>query len=255
MTEKERLALTYQGAATGLFDDFFDKQGTPQEALNMLLEKPNEIIGKNSVENLFLHFYRKSIEYAEEPGLMLSYVQKVYEAQLESKKQASTGLTPDQILQITLNKGGVSVLFYRSAMYYPFIRVEEEALYKMGGLMQLGNDVFDIYKDVAKGIQTPVTTAKTVNEIRTLFKEQMKESFEVLAKTGYEPHNIKRSLRLVAMSLCSRCFVFFDQLEEAEKTTGGVFMPEKYSRTQLVCDMEKASNKRKTIQQFMKIRI
>lgn len=252
MTSKERLALTYQGAMTGLFDDFFDKHDMTDEKLKMFMEKPESLTGESSAERLFLEFYKKALGYAESQELMINYLRKVYEAQIDSKKQASPGLTSKEILDITLNKGGVSVLFYRSVMSYPFHEGEEEALYKMGGLMQLGNDIFDVYKDRNNNICTPMTTAKKVNDVRTVFQSVMNSSFNSFYQTGYSTKNIKKFLRLVSMSLCSRCFVCLDQLEKKEALTEGIFAPHLYTRKDLVCDMDTASNKWKSIVYFIK---
>jgi hypothetical protein len=44
MSLTERLACTYQGAATGLFDDFFDKHDMPDEELRRFIESPESVI-------------------------------------------------------------------------------------------------------------------------------------------------------------------------------------------------------------------
>src|SRR5436190_5404165 len=54
MTERERMALTCQGAMTGLFDDFFDKRGKSDETVKTLIEKPQELTGNNESEKIFL---------------------------------------------------------------------------------------------------------------------------------------------------------------------------------------------------------
>src|SRR5687767_3778152 len=147
LTEKERYALTYMGALTGLFDDFFDKFFLPDETIREFIENPEITRGKSSAQNLFLLLYNKALVYVHDRELVLHYFRKVFEAQVKSKRQAVPGLTRDEIYQVTIEKGGVSVLFYRAAMSHPFLDNEEEALYQIGGLMQFGNDVYDIYKD------------------------------------------------------------------------------------------------------------
>jgi hypothetical protein len=42
-------------------------------------------------------------------------------------------------------------------------------LYKLGGVLQLSNDIFDVYKDSKDDIYTLVTTAKKISELRKLF--------------------------------------------------------------------------------------
>jgi hypothetical protein len=82
-----------------------------------------------------------------------------------------------------------------------------------------------------------------------------RSSFNSAYKTSYARKDIKRSLRLISMSLCSRCFVCFDQLERKEKQTNNIFLPYQYNREELVCDMDKPGNKWRSVRYFMKHRI
>ncbi|MCY7311748.1 MAG: hypothetical protein LH619_13310 [Chitinophagaceae bacterium] len=247
MSQRERMALMYQGAMTGLGDDFFDKQGTSTETVKEFIEHPEQFTGHTANERLFLSFYKKSLEHAHDASLVKKYLRKVFAAQVESKKQAAPGLTRDEIMKITLDKGGTSVLFYRAAMSHFFGEGEEEALYKIGGLMQFGNDVFGVYDDRNENIATLLTTTKKIAEVRTIFRSIMDESFAAVYDAGYPKKNVEKFLRLISMSLCSRCFVCFDQLEKKEATTNNVFSPAQYSRNDLVCDMDKAGNKWKSV--------
>lgn len=251
MTDKERLALTYQGAMTGLFDDFFDKFEMTDEQVLAFMEAPEKIKGSTSAENLFLIFYRNALIHAHNPILVSDYLRKVYQAQIESKKQAAPGLSIKEIKDITFEKGGVSVLFYRASMSHPFIEGEEDALYSIGGLMQFGNDIFDLYKDLNNNIHTLLTTTDHINSIRSQFKEQLEISFQKTKNLGYSLKMKKKYLQLISMSLCSRCFVCFDQLEAKEKQTQNIFMPKMYDRNDLVCDMTLLKNKLKTINYFL----
>lgn len=255
LSERERFALTYMGATTGLFDDFFDKYKLQEEKIMMLLDHPEKLKGENAAQDLFIHFYKKALGKIHNTGKVLEFCRKVYDAQIESKKQAEPGLTREQIFQTTIHKGGVSVLFYRAAMAHPFLPGEEEALYEIGGLMQFGNDVFDIFKDRNNHIYTLMTTAEKIDDVRKMFRQQIEKSFEAFGKLNYKPNDIKKFLRMISLCLCSRCFVFFDQLENKQQSTGNMFRPELYSRQDLVCDMEKTSNKWKTLLYHVKHRI
>jgi hypothetical protein len=56
-----------------------------------------------------------------------------------------------------MHKGGSSVLFYRTA-FSPEVSGKEKILINnLGAMMQLGNDIFDVYKDRESGINTLVT--------------------------------------------------------------------------------------------------
>jgi hypothetical protein len=247
MTEKERLASTCQGATTGLFDDFFDKQNLSGEALKGFIENPQQLSGANANQQLFLTLYTTGLRNLPDLQLTLSYVYRVYSAQVESKKQALPGLSYDEIKTITLLKGGVSLLLYRTAFANPMEKAEEDMLHKLGGLMQLSNDIFDVYEDRQHKISTLITTAKKINDIRTVFMALLKEGYVAAYESNYPPHNVKRFLNMISIGIFSRCLVCLDQLEENEKRSGNIFTPHLYSRKELVCDMDTTANKWRSV--------
>ncbi|MBC7887547.1 MAG: class 1 isoprenoid biosynthesis enzyme [Ferruginibacter sp.] len=251
MTVKERMASTCQGAMTGLFDDFFDKQLLSDEALKTFIEKPQHQSGNNSNEKLFTYFYGTALENTAKPKLVLEHLNCVYRAQVDSKLQAGPGLSIDEIKEITLRKGGASLLFYRTVFTNPMDKAEEDMLYHSGGLMQLSNDIFDVYKDQQHGIQTLVTTTKDIAEIRKLFIELLKDGYTAAYKTHYNTRNIKNFLDIISLGIFSRCFVCLDQLQQAQRLSDNIFSPEKYSRKDMICDMDTALNKWKSLKYYV----
>jgi hypothetical protein len=247
LSKRERLALSYQGAMTGLFDDFFDKHDLPEEALMAFIQNPGSITGSNSVEKLFLFLFQKALEYSHHPERMNHYLLRVHAAQVDSLRQTRNNPGAEEISRITRDKGGVSVLFYRSSLEEIISTAEEEALYFMGGLMQFGNDIFDVYKDSRDEISTHMTTTAHVADTRTLFRQWRDEAFGKFEGLGYKQSNLRLFLRMVSLSLCARCEVCFEQLEGVEKKNGGVFEPAKHERRELVCDLDNWGNKWKSV--------
>ncbi|MFZ1370931.1 MAG: hypothetical protein WAR78_11145, partial [Ferruginibacter sp.] len=147
MTGKERLAATCQGAMTGLGDDFFDKQRLSEQGVKDFIENPALFSGNSASEKLFLHFYKTALDNAPQPAQMQQQLFKVFHAQLLSKQQDVPGLSNEVIKDITISKGAESLLYYRTAFENPMRKGEEKMLYCLGGLMQLSNDIFDVYKD------------------------------------------------------------------------------------------------------------
>ena len=247
MTEQERLAATCQGAMTGLGDDFFDKQRLSDEAVKDFVSAPEKITGNSASEKLFLYFYKTALTNAPDQEQMQQQLLKVYYAQLMSKQQRGGVLDHESIKDITLRKGAESLLFYRTAFKHPIVKGEEKMLYCLGGLMQLSNDIFDVYDDRLNGIDTLLTTTKKINEVRVLFIALMRLGFEAAYKTKYPRDNIKRFINLISISIFSRCLVCLDQLEKNEKKTNGVFSPALYKRKDLICDMDTVINKLRSV--------
>ncbi|MBS1928111.1 MAG: hypothetical protein JST95_05925, partial [Bacteroidetes bacterium] len=146
MTERERCCSTAQGAMTGLFDDFFDKQFLDEENIKSAIEN-NIQPERSSNEILFSLFYQKALEAAPSAALVKQRLLDVYQAQLESKKQVSGDLSYDDLLELTQKKGATSLLFYYAAFCQKEMAIENNLIAKLGGWMQLSNDIFDVYKD------------------------------------------------------------------------------------------------------------
>ncbi len=252
MTKKERMASTSQGVITGLGDDFFDKRQIPNEDLKSLIDQPQKFDGSTAYEKLSLKYLKTALSNVPDPQWMQQQLTKVYHAQVRSKSQSVRGLSYDEIKDITLQKGAESLIFYRTVFADQMDMQEEKMLYCLGGLMQLCNDIFDVYEDLLHGIDTLLTTAKNINTIRTLFLAFMQIGYEAAYKTNYPKQNIKKFIDIISISIFSRCLVCIDQLEKNEKRSGDIFTPAKYKRKDLVCDMDTSANKWKSVRYHLK---
>ncbi len=252
MTDKERLASTCQGAMTGLFDDFFDEKRLSEEELIHFIMKPESYTGNSANEKLFLHFYTTALRNAPDVQRMQERLYQVYRAQVLSKSQVGSELSYEVIKDITMRKGAESLLFYRSAFENQFKKGEEKMLYCLGGLMQLSNDIFDVYKDQQQGIQTVVTTAWKIDNVRIYFSALQEIAYAAAYKTSYDPRNIQSFLDIISLGIFSRCYVCMDQLEKLEIRSGNVFAPQKYQRKDLICDMDTTKNKWRSLRYHLK---
>lgn len=252
MIQAERLCSTAQGAMTGLGDDFFDRQRLSDAGVKALVENPDAHNGDTASEKLFLRFYTTALSLTPDPAAMQQQLLKVFHAQLMSKQQKKGGLNYEVIKDITLRKGAESVLFYRTAFGHPIGKGEEKALYALGGLMQLSNDIFDVYPDQQENIDTLVTTAKHIRELRSFYLALLQIGQAAAYRSGYPAANVRRFLDILSIGIFSRCLVCLDQLERNEKRTGGIFRPGSYKRKDLVCDMDTALNKWRSVKYHIK---
>jgi len=248
MSSHERLVSTYQGAITGLGDDFFDKKRLSESELFHFINNPQEAQGNTELEKIALHFYKSALSKSQNPSALINQILKVFESQLESKKQTKPGLSFQEIKEITFLKGGQSLLFYRTAFEQPLLHGEQDVLNKLGGVMQLSNDIFDVYKDQMNGIQTLVTTTPNIRTVRKIYDEILNEGIQNALHLNYNKNNIRKFLEILSIAIFSRCYVCLNQLEENEKESDDVFRPDLYTRKNLVCDMDTTANKIKSIQ-------
>lgn len=252
MTAKERLASTCQGAMTGLGDDFFDRQRLSEQGVKDFIEKPEQFTGNTASEKLFLDFYRTALANAPKSTQMQEQLYKVFYAQLLSKQQDAPGLSAEVIKDITILKGAESLLYYRTAFEHTLKTGEQKMLYSLGGLMQLSNDIFDVYKDRQGGVSTLVTTSTSIKELRFHYTALLKISTATAYRSGYAKKSIRKFLGILHMGIFSRCYVCLDQLEKLEKRSGGIFDPRSYSSKDLVCDMDTIGNKFSSLGYMMK---
>jgi SAM-dependent methyltransferase len=170
----------------------------------------------------------------------------VFKAQQISIEQEDSSISQSRIWEITQQKGGESVLFYRYGFKHSLKDGEEEALFQLGSLMQLENDIFDVYKDSQSGIYTLPIVADKVEEIKKIYTEQVNLFIELCYKMDYPKDNVKQFLDRI-MPIVNRAYVCFKQYKKLEKRNNNVFDASKFSRKQLICDMEKLGNFLRTI--------
>jgi len=254
MSVKERFAITYMGALTGLFDDFFDEQKIPEEHIMEMITMADERIANNSNERLFVKFCQVALKNAEDADLVKKIAVKVFDAQVLSRKQKLPSTELDEIKSITLKKGGLSLLFYRSIFTEPISESEERMLSLLGGIGQLENDIFDIYKDSQQGIRTLATLTNKIDDLRKVYVDMMEQTFEMVRQTPYTRVNKNKFLHFISFIIC-RGLVCLDFLEEKEPQTNHQFVLNQYEKKDLICDMGKVSNTLKLFNHYTKIRV
>ncbi|MEA3477437.1 MAG: hypothetical protein U9R60_04600, partial [Bacteroidota bacterium] len=87
MLPAERMASTYQGALTGLYDDFFDKSNLSREQIIKMMHEPESYRVKTSLEKLFINFLLKVHKNTPDLNLLNTAFDNVFEAQTGSLSQ------------------------------------------------------------------------------------------------------------------------------------------------------------------------
>ncbi|MCF8231722.1 MAG: hypothetical protein K9J27_05975 [Bacteroidales bacterium] len=251
LTEKERTALTYLGGLTGLFDDFFDKKQTPERHIKELVDRHDERDAQDDNEKLFVRFFNTALDNIIHSDVFMQYVDEVFAIQMLSWQQSLPDIPSEKIKDITFKKGGYSLLFYRSALDEYMGSLEKAMTYKLGSLLQLENDLFDVYKDYKQSIKTLVTTETQINKLRHTYMELMEETVSLVKQTPFAEQNKKAFLRFISL-ITHRGSVGLDQLEAKQKTTSHTFLIHAYNRKDLICDMEKPKNILRVIHYYAK---
>ena len=240
ISDSERKSLTFMAAITGLFDDFFDRSNQSLERIKGLMTLDEEIIASTSHEKLFQDLVKSVLYTVKDKKRVQEYAEKVFLAQVESLKQKEQSLTWDELFSITYQKGGDSLLFYRCSFDDEISPQEERCLFKIGGLVQICNDVFDVSKDLKEGVRTILTEAHDIRIVHTKIDQLQKETFG-FCKSEFPGKNMDILLEQIKF-IVSQSLVALNFYQNTQNNNGENFTPQKYPREALICDMGKKSN-------------
>lgn len=249
LSSTEREIQTYLGGLTGLFDDLFDEKKIDGDRLMEMIKYPQESQAKSSFELLFIKFYMKALALAN-PQPIIDLLIKGFYAQVGSEEQFDKNITKDRIADITREKGGVFIQFYRAGFEGLPSYEENEMLYNLGGVGQLENDIFDIYKDYHDGIKTLSTTHTSIQELTNTYDSWIKKyelSLEKLQVNQATKEEFSRFTRILYL----RGKVCLNQYQQVEKAQGGKLDLAKSHREDLICDMGKTTNQIKLLRLFL----
>ncbi len=250
MTLKERSCLTYLGGLTGLFDDYIDDDQLDESYISDLVSKSDTQSGRNSNERLFLAFINKALGFSEDPEKLRVASKDIFNAQIHSKKQLMASTSTSELQEIIFNKGGYSLLFYRSGFKDQVSSSERQLQYHLGAIGQFENDLFDIFKDYHEGIHTLATRSDNIASLRKIFNEKINLIVSLVHQTAYPQKNKIKFIRFISLFLC-RGYVCLDMLEALQKNKP--FNVADFQRKKLICDMEKPMNFLKSVHYFCKM--
>ncbi len=247
-TDKEILAGRYLGALTPLFDALFDDQELNAKDIRDAISSQNT---DNETIILLRAFRDLLLDNVKNPLVVEKYLQQIIDSQIDSLSQKNPDITYDEIRRISFNKGGVALQGCRSILDHSMDEKEEEAVHQLGSLVQLTNDVFDVWEDTRKGIKTMVDGIPDLAGFRTEYQNLIISFFRKCEHLTYKKAN-RCKFYTQMMLIISRGLVCLDYLEKSQEDNNGVFDPQNMSRKQLICDMEKPSNFLKSLKYTLK---
>ena len=237
---KERKILTLMAAITGLFDDFFDPTSQSHNRIKGLMDLSPNTPPKNAHEKLFVDLVSEIISLSEDKKRLYRHAERVFDAQVLSLKQKSSESSWQDLFNITYQKGGESLLFYRCSFLPAITEQETQCLLKVGGLIQVCNDIFDVNKDIKEGIRTFITESTDIAQLKVKVKKLYFETFEY-CRIAIPNSNMDAFLQQMKI-IISQSFVALDFYLETQNNNGKTFTPQQYPRESLICDMGKKKN-------------
>ena len=234
---EEREKATYFGILTPVGDDLFDIEQLPLEALKKLSLTPNEY-----QPTTFSAFVAKDIQLllasnVKNPAKYLEDSFYVFSSQVDTLKQTDSSISKSELERITFEKGGYSVLLFHHALNEELTDEMHDMLFLLGSILQLGNDIFDIYKDVHEGIYTLITQSTDLTIERKLLLKLLGEFKQTTNNLPLKTANIA-NFQSIMIAINARSLTALDKLIEFQKRSQIPLNWNICNRKDLICDLE-----------------
>ncbi|QEC69625.1 hypothetical protein FRZ67_20820 [Panacibacter ginsenosidivorans] len=240
LTEAERKRATLFGILTPVGDDLFDIDKLDHKSIEQITFDPESfkaVTFSAQVAKEIQSFLLHNVPHKE---AYIKASKAVLDIQAETVKQKNTAITKKEIEQITYTKGAVSVIIYHQCLDDAADKEMQEVLFLIGSLYQLGNDIFDLYKDVRDNIYTLINTCDNYIELKQKFIERIKLQNQKIMALPYAKKN-KEIFCIIMNTINARSAVALDQFISFEKKKGEINWWQ-LERKDMIVDMEKPSN-------------
>lgn len=242
LSENERKNAALMGIYSPLIDDFTDEKSLSNEALDHLTTNPKGFSPANLSECVARKAGMHLMNQVKNPEDCLHALQQVIAAQHRSQKQLQPGNDRKELLQITLEKGGWAIIFYHYAIDEKPSQQMLNLLYLKGGLLQLCNDIFDIYKDHKEGIETYANTCDDFKGFEAYFSGECRRFVQEASMISVKKADREFFVTFMVLGM-ARALVALRMFSKLQVSLGGGRLPfSQLSRKQLICDMEKPVN-------------
>jgi len=237
---------------TGLYDDIIDQQLIDEKTLNQLFEDPTltqtDLFETKVLVDVHLNLLNRVKNISDYKSILTN----VHQAQKDSLQQINTQIDKNALLDITLRKGGYSLLMCKQYIDLPNSNALDQCWYHLGGVIQITNDLFDIYKDLQEGIQTIPNTTKSLNDIEIVYNQLVHNFIQSLHQLPFEKSKIE-ILKIKLSPIPAFGYIAIQNLSKIQGQQNTLPDLNKIPRKDLIIDMEKTVNRIKLIQEAYKV--
>ncbi len=240
-SDEERKRAALFGILTPVGDDLFDIDKVDETEIRNITYAP----ATSSVTSFaalvakeIQTFLLQDVPYKDD---YLEAAKHVFEIQIETKKQTLFTISDEELERITFAKGGYSVIIYHSILNNKATTAMMSALFNIGGLMQLTNDVFDMRKDLRDGIVTIPNRCTDFGALKKYFLQKVKFTNNSIYTLPFPKKN-KEEFSIIMNFIISRGLVALDQMISVENKRGRPLDFKQLTRKELICDMQKPFN-------------
>lgn len=241
MTKEEMHRFVCLSSCAPVFDDFFENNSNTVSIRN-LMNAPNIENAQSKTEMMAAWFFHKILNDIKNRDEILIAANKLFDAQLASKSQKNKSLNSDELLEISLKKGGFSGLMYGLLLSEKKPELFLELAYQLGAYGQLMDDIFDLYDDAKTGIRTFANQSHSMRDIRMILEEQEQKIFDLISKMHLRKKNrsLFENVMAVFSSVIEMALNQYESIEMKMKIKPSDCL--KTERVNWIVDMEKVSS-------------
>lgn len=236
--ERERLILYF--ICSSLLDNFFDRNELSREAIEAISFDTENYRAATFDERLFAHCHLTLLNTVYNKSRYLAVARAELDAQFESLQQFDAGISCEELIRIMEKKGGNAVLLCRFYLDLPWNEDEAACWYLIGEIIQLTNDLFDIYKDLNDGVYTAANKCLSADEMRDFVLAKIESLKSKLSQLPISKRKTRR-LNLSLAGIYAFPLIAVENLKRLEVKYDGLHF-KKMSRKDLIIDMEKPRN-------------
>jgi len=242
--EKERNLLYF--IMVSVYDDFFDDKTLSLDQIDSIFYHPEKYKAQTFFEKVFIYTHTRLLNEVADSAQYFKDYEGLHTAQKDSLEQFNPAVTDEALLSITTRKGGYCLLMCRHYLDTPYLPEADATWYALGGVIQLTNDFYDIYKDMQEGIITLPLRAKQHEPIYALYQKHAEALNESIRKLPVAKSR-KSELSIILNVIAAFGYVALDNLKRLQADNASLPAFETLSRKELIIDMEKNSNRFKLL--------
>jgi hypothetical protein len=222
-------------------DDLFDEDKLNIESIRAITYDPENFTATTFSAKVAKEIQRFLLADVPHKEAYLLAATNVLNIQIETARQTNPAISVPELEHITYTKGAVSVIIYHQCLDDAADEQMKEVLFLIGSLYQLGNDIFDLYKDVRDNIYTLVNTCTDYAAFRRSFVERIQQQNQKIMALPYALKN-KKEFCFVMNTINARSLVAIDMLVQKQEKAGNKINWWSLPRKEMIVDMEKPRN-------------
>lgn len=238
LSEAERKRATLFGILTPMGDDLFDVHDLPIDNIKKLTFEPARYHATLFAENVVQEIQTYLLAEVPNKDAYLHASKDVLDLQVATAAQTSPTISYDVLKDITFRKGAVSVIIYHQILSKAADKEMLAVLEEIGGLYQLGNDLFDVYKDTRDRIFTIPNMCKDFHGLKKDFLTKVRKQNQLIAALPYR-NNLKQIFSIIINSINARSLVAIEEWIQFYAKQGTERNLDSFTRKELIIDMEK----------------